>query len=116
MKKYNFHNFAECLEHIADYHEFDKWETLSYKEIDSDGIYEVNFMSDDECFLFSKTIIENLEDGSCYIAIGVSEIIKRFNSLSESGKRQFLAEITGFFKALDKFQLLEESLKEAEKK
>lgn len=66
MMKYKYHDFSECIEEIASLIFFERWETRSYKEKDSDSIYQVDFMDENENILFSKTIIEDREDDSCY--------------------------------------------------
>lgn len=67
LKKYLFHDFGECLETLANQKEFDKWETRSFKQKGTDNIYKVDFFNEEEQIVFSKTIIENEEDSSCYI-------------------------------------------------
>lgn len=68
IKKYVFNNFTECIKEIAYTNVFNKRETKSYFEQEFDGIYLVNFLDDNGNILFSKTVIENLQDKSCILS------------------------------------------------
>ncbi|CAG9623657.1 hypothetical protein [Sutcliffiella rhizosphaerae] len=67
MKKYVFNNFNECIREIALTNAFVRWEKKSYEVRDPDGIYIVNFFDENGIFLFSKKVVEHLEDKSCIL-------------------------------------------------
>ncbi|MED1603021.1 hypothetical protein [Alkalihalophilus marmarensis] len=67
--KFKYHDFAECIESLADLQDFDRWETRSQKEYDSYELYIVDFLNAEGRLLFSKSIVVDTEDHSAEVVV-----------------------------------------------